>query len=43
MKKELSNGLRKYIRKQKMIIRKAAHDKEQERRLIKELLARFYR
>ena len=43
MKKRLSQGLRKYIRRQKMIIRGMANDKEGEKQLIKELLARFYK
>ena len=40
--KKLSKGLRKYIRRQKMIIKEMAKDKDEERRLIKELLSRFY-
>lgn len=41
-KKRLSNGIRKYIRRQKMIIRSLAKDKTEEDRLIRELLDRFY-
>lgn len=43
MKKKLSQGIRKYIRRQKMIIRKLAKDKTEEEQLTKELLDRFYK
>ena len=41
--KKLSKGLRKYIRHQKIIIRKTAKDEDQERKLIRELLDKFYK
>jgi len=41
-KNRLSQGIRKYIRRQKMIIQKLAKDKTEEDRLIRELLDRFY-
>ncbi|MBN1354155.1 MAG: hypothetical protein JW994_05775 [Candidatus Omnitrophica bacterium] len=41
-KKELSNGLRKYIRRQKAFIRKTSKNKAEEARSIRELLDRFY-
>jgi hypothetical protein len=41
-KKRPAKGIRKYIRRQKMIIKRMAKDKEEEDRLIKELLKRFY-
>jgi len=40
---KLAKGFRKYIRRQKAIIRKLAKDKEEGKRLIKELLDRFYK
>jgi len=40
--KKLSDGLRKYIRRQKMIIKRMAKNKEEEELLLKELLNRFY-
>jgi len=43
MMKKLSRGIRKYIRRQKTIIRRLAKDKTEEDRLIRELLDRFYR
>ena len=43
MKKRLSQGLRKYIRRQKMIIKRIAKDNEEKKRLIRELLSRFYK
>ncbi|HUW23562.1 MAG TPA: hypothetical protein VMW39_05995 [bacterium] len=42
-KEKLSKGIRKYIRRQKMIIRRLARDKAEENRLIRELLDRFYK
>lgn len=39
----LAKGIRKYIRRQKMIIKRLAKDKDEERRLIRELLDRFYK
>ncbi|MBU3933338.1 MAG: hypothetical protein KKH11_01550 [Candidatus Omnitrophica bacterium] len=42
-KKRLSKGIRKYIRRQKMIIRRLAGDRLEEDRLIRELLDRFYK
>ena len=42
-KKRLSKGIRKYIRRQKMIIRGLVRDKAEEDRLIRELLDRFYK
>lgn len=42
-KKRLSQGIRKYIRHQKMIIKRMAADKAEENRLIRELLDRFYK
>jgi hypothetical protein len=41
-KKKLAQGVRKYIRRQKMIIKKTAKNQEDERRLTRELLDRFY-
>ena len=41
--KRLSKGLRKYIRRQKMIIAKMAKTEEEKRRLVRELLDRFYK
>ena len=38
----LSNGIRKYIRHQKMMIREVSKTDEEAKRLIKELLGRFY-
>ncbi len=43
MKKRLAQGIRKYIRRQKMVIKRMAKDKDEERRLVKELLDRFYK
>ncbi|UCH12127.1 MAG: hypothetical protein JSW18_04740 [Candidatus Omnitrophota bacterium] len=43
MTKKLSRGVKRYIRRQKMIIRRLAKDKTEEDRLIRELLGRFYR
>lgn len=43
MKKRLSKGLRTYIRRQKLIIKNLAKDREEEVRLVKELLKRFYK
>jgi len=42
IKRRLARGVRKYIRRQKMIIKRMAKDKNEEQRLIKELLNRFY-
>lgn len=43
MKKEkLANGVRKYIRRQKMAIKEKAKNKEDEKRLVRELLNKFY-
>jgi len=42
-KKRLSKGLRKYIRRQKMMIAKMAKTEEEKRRLLRELLDRFYK
>jgi len=42
MNRRLSQGLRKYIRRQKSIIKKISKTKEEEKRLIRELLNRFY-
>ncbi len=41
-KKRLAQGIRKYIRRQKAIIRGLTGDKPEQERLIAELLARFY-
>jgi hypothetical protein len=41
-KKKLAKGIRKYIRRQKMMIKRTAKDQEEERLLTRELLARFY-
>jgi len=41
-KNKLSQGLRKYIRRQKLIIKKTAKDEGEERKAVKELLNRFY-
>ena len=41
-KKRLAQGIRKYIRRQKMIIKRMAKDKDEESHLVKELLNRFY-
>ena len=41
-KKRLAQGIRKYIRRQKLVIKKMAQDKNEEQRLVKELLNRFY-
>ena len=41
-KKRLAQGVRKYIRRQKMIIKRMAKNKDEEERLVKELLNRFY-
>lgn len=41
-KRQLAQGVRKYIRRQKMIIKRMVKDKDEERRLVKELLNRFY-
>lgn len=41
-KKGLARGIRKYIRRQKLIIRRMAKDKDEEKRLTKELLNKFY-
>ena len=41
--KRLSQGLRKYIRRQKLIIKGLAKDKEEEDRLVRELLGRVYK
>ena len=41
-KKRLAQGVRKYIRRQKMIIKRMAKDKDEEKRLVNELLNRFY-
>lgn len=42
-KKGLASGIRKYIRRQKMIIRRMARDKSEEENLIRELMGRFYK
>ena len=39
----LSQGIRKYIRRQKLIIKRLAKDKEEEDRLVRELLDRVYK
>ena len=41
-KKRLAQGVRKYIRRQKMIIKRMAKDKDEEKRLVNELLNKFY-
>lgn len=41
-KKGLAQGIRRYIRRQKMIIKRLAKDKAEEQRLIEELLGRFH-
>jgi len=40
---KISRGLRKYVRRQKMIIKCMAKDEEEERRLIRSLLDRVYK
>ena len=42
-RKRLSEGTRKYIRRQKMLIKKTAKNKDEESGKIKELLSRFYK
>lgn len=42
MEKRLACGMRKYIRRQKMIIRRMQKEKPEKDRLIKALLSRFY-
>jgi len=42
-KKRLSKGLRKYIRRQKMLIAKMTKTEEEKRSLVRELLGRFYK
>jgi len=42
MKKILSQGLRKYIRRQKLIIKNTAKNQEEENHLVKALVQRFY-
>jgi len=41
-KQRLAKGIRKYLRRQKMVIKRTAKNKEEEKRMIKDLLARFY-
>jgi len=41
-KKQIGQGLRKYIRRQKLIIKRMAKDKAEYDRLTAELLKRFY-
>jgi hypothetical protein len=41
--KRLSSGLRKYIRRQKLIIKRMANNKEEKHRLMRALLDRFYK
>lgn len=41
-KKKLAKGLRKYIRQQKMLIKKTSKSGEEAKGLIKELLTRYY-
>ncbi len=42
-RKRLAKGIRKYIRREKTLIRKNSKDPEEEKRLTKELLSRFYK
>jgi len=42
-KRRLSCGLRRYIRRQKLIIKRTAKDKTEEKQLVKALLEKFYR
>jgi len=42
-KKKLSKSIRKYIRHQKMLIKGSTKDGAEEKRLVKELLGRFYK
>ncbi|MBN1871620.1 MAG: hypothetical protein JW800_03510 [Candidatus Omnitrophica bacterium] len=41
-RKRLSHGLRKYIRRQRQVIKRLAKDKDEEKKLVKELLSKFY-
>jgi hypothetical protein len=42
-KRRLSCGLRKYIRRQKFIIKRTAKDRAEEKQLVKALLEKFYK
>jgi len=42
-KKRLSQGLRKYVRRQKLIIKSSTESNEEKRRLTRELLDKLYR
>ena len=39
----LSHGLKKYVRREKMIIKRLAKDKDDEKRLVRALLDRVYK
>jgi len=41
-KMKLSNGLRKYIRRQKLLIKNSAKTEDEKQRLVRELLDRHY-
>ena len=43
MKKRLSQGLRKHIRAQKMLIKRKAKNAEEKRTLYRELLEKYYK
>jgi hypothetical protein len=42
MIRKISYGTRKYIRRQKMIIKRLAKNKDEEREMVKQLLRPFY-